>query len=257
MIMKRALIIVSILLFLAAARPGGGVVIAQDAPPTPMSGITMPPQKSEGLIMPDLGPDATQADYGAEVYRLVCKACHGDKGQGLTPDWIAQWAPEDQNCWQLKCHAANHPPEGFVLPHDIPPVVGESVTNRFVSAKQLHSYIVATMPWYAPGMLTDEEYWQATAYLLEQNGVNVGTTTVNDENAASLKFVVGTQAQDEASTVVSQTTPGVAATRQAQRTADLAAQEAARPGWPWGWIVLLLISMIGALWVLVTALRQI
>ena len=112
--MRRSLVIIVTFLLLVPARPGA-VIVAQDTPPTPASGIAMPAERN-GLIMPDLGPDATQADYGAEVYRLVCKACHGDKGQGLTPDWIAQWAPEDQNCWQLKCHAENHPPERFVLP---------------------------------------------------------------------------------------------------------------------------------------------
>jgi cytochrome c1 len=237
-------------LFAAAA-------LAQD--PAPASGMTMPPSNNASWVLtPDLGPDATQVEYGAEVYRLVCKACHGDKGQGLTPDWIAQWAPEDQNCWQSKCHAANHPPDGFVLPRDIPPVVGDAVTNRFVSGSQLHSYIAATMPWHAPGRLTSDEYWQVTAYLVEQNGVKVGNATIGEENAGAYKLALAAQARD--GTPIFAPTPqepGAAATQQAELAAQNAAEEAAEEGWPWGWGALVLGSMAGTVWVLNTAVRQI
>ena len=68
-------------------------------------------------ILIDLPAGASQLEYGAEVYRLVCQDCHGNRGQGLTDEWRATWAPADQNCWQSKCHAANHPPEGFRAAH--------------------------------------------------------------------------------------------------------------------------------------------
>jgi hypothetical protein len=227
--------------------------------PAPPSGFTMPQSGDPGwVLIPDLGPDATQAEYGAEVYRLVCKACHGDRGQGLTPDWIAQWAPEDQNCWQSKCHAANHPPDGFVLPREIPGVVGAEVTNRFVSASQLHSYIAATMPWHAPGKLSSDQYWQVTAYLLEQNGVKVGRTTVGEENASSLRLASSGEAQESTPiAAATQPTPGAAATQQAVLAAENAAEAAAEEGWPWGWMVLLAGSMVGVIWVLATAVRQV
>jgi hypothetical protein len=250
-----------LLVFLGLTRPDAvraARAVQEDPPtPTPASGFTMPPQKSNGLIMPDLGPDATQADYGYEVYRLVCKACHGDKGQGLTADWIAQWAPEDQNCWQLKCHAANHPPEGFVLPHNIPAVVGPAMTGRFANARQLHGYIAATMPWHLAGSLEPEEYWQATAYLLQMNGIDVGDETLNEENSASFKLAPNVQSEATPLTPQTQPPPGAAATRQAERAAEKAAAEAEREGWPWGWIVLLLGSVAGLIWVFGTALQQI
>jgi cytochrome c len=231
--------------------------LAQDA--TPESGIAIPPSDHAGwVLVPDLGPDATQVDYGAEIYRLVCKACHGDKGQGLTPDWIAQWAPDDQNCWQSKCHAANHPPDGFALPREIPAVTGETITNRFVSATQLHGYIAATMPWHAPGKLSAEEYWQVTAYLLEQNGIEVGAATVGEENAGAYKLAPAAQVQD--GTPIFAPTPqepGASATQQAELAAQVAAEEAAEVGWPWGWALLLLGSMAGVIWVLATAVQQI
>lgn len=254
--MKRYLIIAVALLLFGPAQLDTAVA-AQDAPPTPASGITMPAEPRKGLIMPDMGPDATQADYGAEVYRLVCKACHGDKGQGLTPDWIAQWAPEDQNCWQLKCHAANHPPEGFVLPRDVPPVMGAAVAERFVDGAQLHNYIAAAMPWQDRGVLTPDEYWQVTAYLLAQHGMDLTGVTLDAENAASYKMISDGGAKQDVAAVGAQTTPGAVATRQAALAANRAADEAQSEGWPWGWIALLLASVVGMIWVFSTAVRQV
>jgi len=92
-----------------------------------MPASTIPPTEDSWVIV-DLPEDATQLEYGTEVYRLVCKACHGDKGQGLTGDWRAQWEPEDQNCWQSKCHALNHPPDGFYMPQ-VPAVVGQPIRD--------------------------------------------------------------------------------------------------------------------------------
>ena len=127
------------------------------------------PQKS-WLILPDLPASASPADVGAEIYRLVCRDCHGDIGQGLTDEWRATWAPGDQNCWQSKCHASNHPPDGFVLPRFVPPVMGPSGLAQFDEAADLFEFIRSEMPMHNPGSLTDEEYWQLTAYLFQENG---------------------------------------------------------------------------------------
>ena len=73
------------------------------------------------------------------------------------------WAPVDQNCWQSKCHAANHPPEGFVLPV-APGLVGPALTYRFANALALHDFIRDYMPWYGPKTLTDKDSWAVTAH---------------------------------------------------------------------------------------------
>src|SRR5512134_251602 len=98
----------------------GEPVTAQQISATPSP---VPVRRMPGKVMADanwlilnLPPDATQLDYGQEIYRLVCSACHGDVGQGLTPEWRSTWAPEDQNCWKSKCHGQNHPPDGFTFP---------------------------------------------------------------------------------------------------------------------------------------------
>jgi mono/diheme cytochrome c family protein len=224
--------------------------------PTPESGFTMPPADDSWVLIPDLGADATQVDYGAEVYRLVCKACHGDRGQGLTPDWIAQWAPEDQNCWQSKCHAVNHPPEGFDLPRDIPPVTGAQIAAKYPDAQRLHGYIAATMPWHNPGALSPDEYWQVTAYIAAINGVNPEGVALGSENAAAYRLAPAPQQTAAMGLMRTPQPPGTAATRQAEITASQAVEQEAREGWPWGWALLLLFSMAGMAWVADRWMRQ-
>lgn len=154
--------------------------------PAPTASAVVMPTPESWLIVPTLSPDATQADHGAEVYRLVCQACHGDRGQGLTDEWRASWAPADQNCWQSKCHAVNHPPEGFVLPRAAPAIVGPGTLTKFLTAADLQAFVKASMPWHAPGSLTDDEYWQLTAYLVRANGY--GDLALGPANAAEVRL---------------------------------------------------------------------
>jgi mono/diheme cytochrome c family protein len=147
----------------------------------------MSAQSSESwLVLPELPSTVTQADVGAEIYRLVCQDCHGDRGQGLTDEWRAEWAPEDQNCWQSKCHASNHPPEGFILPHQIPALIGESTLQAHETALSLYSYIKSRMPWHDPGSLQKEEYWQVTAFLVRERGLASGVRPLSEAEAANL-----------------------------------------------------------------------
>jgi hypothetical protein len=132
--------------------------------------MTIPDSKPSWLTLDELPDSATEADFGAEVYRLVCKACHGDQGQGLTDEWRATWSLDDQNCWQSKCHAPNHPPEGFILPEFVPAIIGPATRIQFSEPADLYEFIRARMPWHAPGTLTDEEYRQLTAFIIRENG---------------------------------------------------------------------------------------
>lgn len=159
--------------------------------PEPVTAPRMPaapPVKNEEswLILSNLPENATQLEKGAEIWRLVCQDCHGDKGQGLTQDWIAQWDPSDQNCWQAKCHATNHPPEGFILPRYVPPLVGETALARFATASDLHAYMRDKMPWHTPGSLQDGEYWELTAHVLDMNGIGPLPTDLDAEQATGI-----------------------------------------------------------------------
>lgn len=132
-------------------------------------------QETPWLVVPGLAADASTLEEGAALYRLVCRDCHGDRGQGLTADWIAQWPESSQNCWQSRCHASNHPPEGFILPRTIPALLDPGALSDFDTAVDLYRYIRTKMPWYDPGSLTDDQYWKVTAYLVyEYTGAFIG-----------------------------------------------------------------------------------
>jgi cytochrome c5 len=162
------------------------IVPLQQSTPTTIP-MSMVPTEDSWIIV-DLPKDATQLEFGAEVYRLVCKACHGDKGQGLTDDWRAQWEPEDQNCWQSKCHAQyNHPPDGFYMPQ-VPAVLGQPIRN-FGTALNLYTYNHNFMPWHDRGSMTEKESWSVTAYLLKINGIDPGPD-LNVETAANIDLSV-------------------------------------------------------------------
>ncbi len=121
---------------------------------------------------PDLAilAQADEPDDVAEVYRLYCSTCHGDEGQGLTDEWRARnFPPTHQNCWQSKCHTLNHDPGGFVFPKTVPAIVGPETLSNFQSAQDLYAFTRAAMPFYAPGLLTDEQYRLLTLYLVEKN----------------------------------------------------------------------------------------
>ena len=179
-------------LLVALAAP---VALAQDPEPTPTE---------DRLAAPEMPAEPGQADLGAMVYYLICMSCHGDRGQGLTDEWRAAWSEGDQNCWQRKCHGANHPPNGFELVRYVPPVVGESVVARYETAANLHAYISTRMPWQDPGALTEEEYWQVTAFVLRANGIETGVEEIGPENAAEVP--VAAAARGEAP-VLPQPTP--------------------------------------------------
>jgi len=161
------------------------IVPQQEGTPTSLP-VRMSPTEDSWIIV-DLPEDATQLEYGAEVYRLVCKACHGDKGQGLTDDWRAQWAPQDQNCWQSKCHGGNHPPDGFYMPQ-VPKVLGQPIRG-FGTALNLYTYNHKYMPWHDRGSMTEKESWSVTAYILSINGIDPGTE-LNAKTAANIDLSV-------------------------------------------------------------------
>lgn len=126
-----------------------------------------------------------QLARGKEMFRIRCEPCHGDVGQGLAL-WRLTWAPEDQNCAQSKCHARNHPPDGFYMPNDAPPIIGEGTLKPFATARELYAFISQAMPFDKPGELSSEDYWAVTAFLLQQNNKLPVGTRLDASNAASV-----------------------------------------------------------------------
>lgn len=135
------------------------------------------------LAEPTVPANPSQADEGAVAYWFSCMVCHGDRGQGLTEEWRAVSGPEDMNCWQSRCHASNHPPEGFVLPPYAPKIIGQGALAHFNTAADLYTFVAENMPWQAPGVLDEQTYWQLTAFLLRENGVSSGAAELSPQNA--------------------------------------------------------------------------
>ena len=185
---KLRLVVVALLVFSIHFYPA----YAQEGTPTPVPPMierVLPGSMEtpvDRLAAPPMPENPTQADYGAQVYYQICMVCHGDQGQGLTDEWRGVLDLEDQDCWQSRCHATNHPPDGFIFPRYVPPVVGDVMLARFQTALELHDYISSRMPWQAAGTRSEEEYWQLTAHLLRINGVDPGVEPLNASNAAGI-----------------------------------------------------------------------
>jgi len=180
---------ISIIFFAACAHaptvtPMPTATSASTSAPLPTARMASTPHS--WIILPDLPSTATQADVGAEIYRLVCQDCHGNRGQGLTGEWRAQWAPADQNCWQSKCHSLDHPPEGFTLPRYVPPLLGPGTLSQFKTTLDLYNYIHVNMPWQNPGSLQEAEYWQLTAFLARERHLTLGDLPLDENRAKNL-----------------------------------------------------------------------
>lgn len=157
------------------------------------AGLTLPSIALASEPRQDSTPPATdtlnaQLERALETYRLWCSTCHGNRGQGLTADWLQTWDPRDRNCWQSKCHSFNHPSDGFILPRYIPAIVGASALGNFSSVGNLNAFIRSTMPYQEPGILSEQDYWDLTAYLLRQNGTSLPSSALGPENAPEVRL---------------------------------------------------------------------
>ena len=167
----------------------GSAIAASDEPtPEPDSEeeSRQPVPITDRLAPPVLPENPSQADKGARVYYGVCMACHGDRGQGLTEEWRAVWE-EDGNCWQSGCHGPDYPPGvGFSIPETCClPVLGPNTLLRYDNGQELYDYITQTMPWWNPGYLKTEEFWQVTAFLMREHNAITDEITLDHSNASS------------------------------------------------------------------------
>jgi cytochrome c len=178
-VFKTLSIAFGIALLLAGLFFDGGIASSVGQQATPAS--TLDP--FERLAKPTLPPQLSQADQGAQDFWLYCLPCHGDRGQGLTAEFRETYPPDEVNCWQSGCHGRSPYEFGFTLPTKIPAVIGHSALTKFSNAAQLNSYIRATMPFWKPGSLTEEEAWRVTAFILRENGLWHAREELNASNA--------------------------------------------------------------------------
>lgn len=155
-------------LALAQIEHGGPAPTPTPLPPTPAPDVTPTPDR---LAAPPTVPSPNQADEGAQLYWLHCQPCHGDRGQGLTDEWRAQYPPEEEYCWESGCHGNQPYDQDFALPTAVPAVIGDSVLQKFQSMDGVYQYVSVTMPYFFPGELTQEEYLAILAHIARENGL--------------------------------------------------------------------------------------
>jgi mono/diheme cytochrome c family protein len=163
------------------------VGLSSCSPPAPAATETSAPASPatvrDRLAAPELPENPSQADLGSHTYWANCMACHGDRGQGLTEEFRTLYPPEDRNCWESGCHGPRPYENGFTLPAAVPALFGVGRLSRFGDAARLQAFVSAAMPWHDPGSLSQEEYWQVTAFLLRENGADPGSTSLGPDNA--------------------------------------------------------------------------
>jgi hypothetical protein len=158
------------------------------AVPTPSASMFAPDDR---LARPPMSDPPTQIELGHHEYWMSCMVCHGDRGQGLTEEWRSVLDPEDQNCWQSRCHAPNHPPEGFQIPRTSPLVMGTGALTAYDTALDLYEYLRVDMPWSFPGLFDDKTYWELTAYLAQANDIDLPREPLGPDNADQVLLKAG------------------------------------------------------------------
>ncbi len=171
----------------------GGVLFASAAAASPVYQANATPQATPTFDPKRLEPPPTnnppgQADKGALQYWGMCMSCHGDRGQGLTDEWLASFPAEERDCWQSGCHGKDYSQNSFELPvqSGIPAIAGAGKLGRFENALQLNQYILESMPWWNPGSLETQEAWAVTAYTLKLNGNLPLGISLSETNAAAI-----------------------------------------------------------------------
>ncbi len=147
---------------------------------------TRPPSEVVPEILALISGYGEQVQRGAESYDLVCSNCHGNTGLGIE-EGRKEFLPEHQKC--EKCHRPFNAAKlidveisdknAFNIGN--PPALNGTI-QKFGSAAGLYTYIKTTMPRYAPGNLTEQEYLDITAFLLVMNKSLSKESTLTIEN---------------------------------------------------------------------------
>lgn len=145
----------AVLLTLAACAPA-------DTPPDAAYGMGRTPDAATLAAMDrDVDPRGHglpdgegNVQQGAAVYAAQCAACHGQRGEGISPSpALVGTAP-----------AAGHV---FARDNKAPRTIG----NYWPYATTVFDYVQRAMPLTAPGTLSANDTYSVVAYLLHANGI--------------------------------------------------------------------------------------
>jgi len=116
----------------------------------------------DGEGLPDGGGDATR---GAEVYQRYCFACHGEGGTGGINDRLVGGQGS--------------------LASDAPV---KTIGSYWPYATTLFDYIRRAMPYQSPGILSDDQVYALTAYLLFLNDIIAEDTVLDAETLPAIEM---------------------------------------------------------------------
>jgi len=105
------------------------------------------------------------AILGKQIYQLHCLACHGVEGMGNSADELAG----------AEHSLTDNPPDKIV-------------GNYWPYATTLFDFINRAMPLSSPGVLTHNEVYSVTAYLLYLNGLIKQQTVINAKTLTAIKM---------------------------------------------------------------------
>jgi cytochrome c len=115
-------------------------------------------------ISPDgigLPPGSGTVETGKVIYLAKCAVCHGQTGiEGPYNQLVSVFQEKDSTAVAASSKA-------------------KTIGNYWPYATTLFDYIRRTMPFNAPGSLTDEEVYSLTAFLLHANNIIDSTKVLN------------------------------------------------------------------------------
>lgn len=123
---------------------------------------------------------------GARVYSQHCLSCHGEEGKGGINDQLVGRIPGD------------------AFPFGSDPSKIKTIGNYWPYATTLFDYIRRAMPYSSPGILSNDQVYNVTAYLLYLNGIIDRNTSINADNLAAVlmpardRFVIDDRSNSEA-----------------------------------------------------------
>jgi mono/diheme cytochrome c family protein len=151
-----------------ASRPNAGPLFPWEAAtppqPAPAQPAATPPSQPAATPAPQpagttasgaAGPNASQIQAGSQVFAQVCASCHGANGEGkIGPRLIG----------------------------------GPTTFQSWADAQELYGTVKAEMPLNAPGSLTDQQYWNVVAFLLDKDGLNPRGVVLGPDTASQIKL---------------------------------------------------------------------
>jgi cytochrome c len=128
----------------------------------------------------DVGPDGTGLPEGSGtpangeiVYQRTCASCHGPHGEGKLP---------------LYPRLVGRDPRAQTFAFATDPSLSRTIGDYWPHATTVFDYVRRSMPFTAPGSLTNDEVYAVTAYLLAANQVIPVETTLDAATLSKVKM---------------------------------------------------------------------